>query len=258
MKSERHEALLAIVNGTGRVEVAELARRLGVSEITARRDLLELEAGGFLKRVHGGAVPVGGRSSERPFHVRDLQQAGAKEAIARAAASMVESGDAIALDVGSTVLHMIEHLGHAANLTLVTANLRTAWAVANSRSLMRPFRLIVSGGVVREDEMSMTGESALAHYRKMRVDIAFLGVAGVDAAAGLTDFNLEDAELKRHLVESARKTVVLADHTKLGAVNFAQIADVRQLDLLITDVGADPEQVRALQEAGLAVQLVGP
>jgi DeoR/GlpR family transcriptional regulator of sugar metabolism len=258
MKSERHEALLSIVNEAGRVEVVELAQRLGVSEITARRDLLELEADGFLRRVHGGAVPVSGRSSERPFRVREQQQSAGKEAIAKAAAKMVNSGDAIALDVGSTVLHMIDHLGHAANLTIVTANLRTAWAVANSRTLMRPFRLIVSGGVVREDELSMTGESALAHFRKMRVDIAFLGVAGVDPRAGVTDFNLDDVEIKRHLVESARKTVVLADHTKLGEVNFAQVADLHQLDLLITDTQAPRDQVDELRRAGLEIMQAKP
>ncbi len=253
MKSERHETLLSIVNEFGRVEVGELAHRLGVSEITARRDLLELESDGFLRRVHGGAVTIGGRSSERPFRVRDQQHAGLKEAIAKSAASTVSGGEAIALDVGSTVLRMIDHLGHAANLSIVTANLRTAWAVANSRTLMRPFRLIVSGGVVREDELSMTGESALAHFRKMRVDVAFLGVGGIDAAAGITDFNLEDAEIKRHLVESARKVVVLADHTKLGAVNFAQVADLAQLDLLVTDSEATREQVKQLRDAGLVV-----
>lgn len=256
MKSDRHASLLSIVNDKGRIEVSDLARRLHVSEITIRRDLLQLESAGFIRRVHGGVMRVSGRSSERPFRVREQQQSEVKRAIAKAAASMIGSGDAIALDVGSTVINMVDFLTEVSDLTIVTANLRTAWAVANNRTIMRPFRLIVAGGVVREDELSMVGESALAHYRKMRVDTAFLGVAGINATAGATDFNLDDAELKRLLVESARRVIVLADHTKIGQENFAQVAEISDLDLLITDSRANPREINKLRDAGLEVLLV--
>lgn len=257
MKSRRHDLILQRLESEGKVDVVSLAQELGVSEVTARRDLLELEESGRLRRVHGGAVNTYGRAFDRPYLVRQAQQAPAKNSIARAAALLVNSGDAIALDVGSTVLALVDHLADVGNLTIVTANLRTAWEVSQSRVLQRPFRLIVSGGVVREEELSMIGENALAHYRKMRVDIAFLGVGGVSASAGLTDFNLEDAELKRVLVESARKVVVLADSTKLGAEYFVQVANLDQVDLLITDSGADPDAVQALQDAGLEVVQAG-
>lgn len=256
MKSERQRRVLEMLDADGRVEVPELARVLAVSEITARRDLVELEAAGYLRRVHGGAVRTVGRAFDRPYRVRESADIAVKQAIAWAAAAHVADGDAIALDTGSTVLQMVDQLSEPANLTIVTANLRTAWAAANSRVLRRPFRLIVSGGLVREDELSMVGYSAIAHFEQMRADIAFLGVGGISVTAGLTDFNLEDAELKRVLVSSARRVIVLADSGKLGQENFVQVAHLRAVDLLITDDGARPSDLTALREAGLRVEVV--
>ncbi|MEO7236457.1 MAG: DeoR/GlpR family DNA-binding transcription regulator [Lapillicoccus sp.] len=253
-KPLRHERILAGLDAEGRVEVPVLASQLGVSEVTVRRDLLELEDSGRLRRVHGGAVSTFGRAFDRPYAVRHGAQSAAKAAIGAAAARLVNNGDAVALDVGSTVLALATHL-RAGNLTLITANLRTAWEVSQSKTLSRPFRLIVSGGVVREDELSMTGDSALSHYRTMRADIAFLGVGGVSPEAGFTDFNLDDGELKRVLVRTARRVVVLADSTKLGAEYFVQVAELGQVDLLVTDRGADSQAVSRLRAAGLEIQL---
>ncbi len=256
MKAERQRAVLEALGVQGRVQVARLAQTLQVSEITVRRDLVELEAGGYLRRVHGGALRTIGRAFDRPYRVRENQRAESKRAIAAAAAALVNDGDAIALDVGTTVLQIVDQLTAPSNLTIVTVNLRTAWAVANSRTLRRPFRLIVSGGVVREHELTMIGYSAISHLETMRVDIAFLGVGGISVNAGLTDYSLDDAELKRVLVASARQVVVLADSTKIGQETFAQIADLRRIDLLITDEGAGPEDMAAFEAAGLNVKQV--
>lgn len=256
MKSARQEKILARLLRDGRVEVTELASELGVSEITARRDLVELEASGYVQRVHGGAVRTVGRSSERPYHLRETQQLAAKQAIAARAAQFIGDGDAIALDVGSTVLQMVDHLGAFTNLTIMTANLRTAIKIATSATIRRPYSLIVSGGTVRDGELSMTGQSAVEHFSKMRADIAFLGVAGISTSAGLTDFNLEDAELKRVLVESARKVVVLGDATKIGQETFAHVADLADVDVLITTDDADPGEIAAIKEMGVDVVAV--
>lgn len=257
-KQTRHGEILHILQAEHRIDGAELAERLNVSEITVRRDLQELEAVGSLRRVHGGAIHTVGRALDRPFEVRTQTSLQSKSAIAAAAAQMVENGDAIALDVGSTVARMVDQLSGVTNLTIVTASLRTAWEVANSKKLQRPFRLIVSGGVVTDDEMSMVGQSAIEHFRKLRVDTAFLGVGGVNAAAGLTDFNLEDAEIKRVLVESARQVVVLADSSKLGTEQFVQVAELAAIDVVITDTGATPEALAELRAAGVTVTVVEP
>ncbi|WP_426242109.1 DeoR/GlpR family DNA-binding transcription regulator [Nocardioides sp. LHG3406-4] len=255
MKNLRHDRILDILQSEGRVEVSELSRQLDVSEMTTRRDLLELESLGSLRRVRGGAVRELGRSFEPGYRTRQHHALVNKKAIAAAAAELVADGDAIALDVGSTVLHMVDQLVGRSGLSIVTSNLRVAWAVANNHALERSVRLILAGGVVRPDELNMTGSSAQEHYRRLRVDTAFIGVGGVNATAGLTDYNLEDAELKRVLVDSARRVIVLADSSKLGHETFAHVADLGQVDALVTDAMADAEAVEELRGTGLHVVL---
>jgi DeoR/GlpR family transcriptional regulator of sugar metabolism len=256
MKNQRHDRILEILQSQGRVEVAELSRQLDVSEMTTRRDLLELESVGSLRRVRGGAVRELGRSFEPGYRSRAQQALASKKAIAAAAAEYVADGDAVALDVGSTVLQMVDELVGRSGLSIVTSNLRVAWAVANNHALERSVRLILAGGVVRADELNMTGSSAQDNYRRMRVDTAFIGVGGVNVSAGLTDYNLEDAELKRVLVDSARRVIVLADSSKLDHETFAHVADLDQVDLLVTDTAADADVVEALRATGLEVVLV--
>jgi DeoR/GlpR family transcriptional regulator of sugar metabolism len=255
MKNQRHDRILDILQSRGRVEVTELSRQLDVSEMTTRRDLLELESLGSLRRVRGGAVRELGRSFEPGYRSRAQQALPSKKAIAAAAAEYVADGDAIALDVGSTVLQMVDELTGRHGLSIVTSNLRVAWAVANNHALERSVRLILAGGVVRADELNMTGISAQDNYRRMRVDTAFIGVGGVNVSAGLTDYNLEDAELKRVLVDSARRVIVLADSSKLGNETFAHVADLDQVDTLVTDAAADAGAVEALRAVGLEVVL---
>lgn len=251
-KGERHSCILRLLEDEGRIEVADLARRLGASEITTRRDVAELATHGYVERVHGAVLRSAGRSAERPFHAREEHAAAAKAAIAAEAVTLVSAGDAITLDVGSTVLAMVDLLDDIPDLTLVTANLRTAWAVATSTALPN-HRLIVAGGVVRAGETSMYGAGAIAQLRRMRVDIAFLGVAGLSPTAELTDFNLDDAEVKRVMIETARRKVVLADHTKLDQQRFAHVANINEIDEVITDPKADPETLATLRSAGIKI-----
>lgn len=253
MKNGRHEFILDILQSRGRVEVGELSRELAVSEVTTRRDLLELESLGSLRRVHGGAVRELGRSFEPGYRSRSQHALARKKAIAAVAAELVTDGEAIALDVGSTVLQMVDQLVGRSGLSIVTSSLRVAWAVASDHALERSVRLILAGGVVRADELNMTGSSAQENYRRLRVDTAFIGVGGVDLAAGLTDYNLEDAELKRVLVDSARRVIVLADSSKLGHETFAHVADLNQVDMMVTDETADATVVEGLRETGLEV-----
>ena len=222
-----------------------------MSPVTLRRDLRELEAAGYIRRLHGSVIAVG-RASGRPYRLRERSCVPQKKAIAAAAARFVKSGDAIALDGGSTVMHMVDALTLRSNLTIITANLRTAWLVAQSPSL-RSSRLLIAGGLVRGDDLAMSGESTLLSYRHLRVDTAFLGVAGVSVAAGITDYDFEDAELKRVLVESARKVIVLADGSKVGRESLAVACSLSRVAMLITDVGVHPSAIAELKDTGLEV-----
>lgn len=248
LKAARHNELLEILASVESIQVPELATCLGVSEVTARRDLLELEKAGYLKRVHGGAVKAPGRSTGRPYRVREKAATDRKQAIAVAAAQLVTSGDAIALDSGSTVMHLVGALNGLTSLTVVTANLRTAWAVAQSRDFAPPSRLIVIGGAVKSDELSVSGISALEQCRNLRVDTAFVGASAVDSTAGVTDYDYEDAAIKRAIIQGARQVVVLADGSKLGKQALALVADLAQVDTLITDDAADKTLLAELAE----------
>lgn len=253
MKSARHERINAFLDDHGHASVAELGQRLGVSEMTIRRDLAELERAGLLRRVHGGATQSMGRAYEPPFRFRAGAETEHKDAIAAAAVSMIADGDAIALDVGSTVLRMVRGLTSVTRLTVVTASLRAATEIAALHALEQSVRLILAGGVVRAEELSMTGQAAVDSYRRIQVDRAFVGVGGIDARAGASEFNLEDADVKQQMVASARQVVVLADATKLGQTCFAAFADVTDVDVLVTDDRAEPEALRQFEKAGVEV-----
>lgn len=253
MKTERHRHIIDALDETGQVAVADLADQLAVSEMTVRRDLQELEKAGLLRRVHGGATRSLGRAWEPPFRTRESQARDVKGRIAKLAAEFLHDGDAVGLDVGSTVLQLVPHLGVRSNLTVVTASLRLASEVAARVALEQDLRLMLAGGVVRSEELSMTGQLAIDTLSRVRLDTAFIGVGGIDPGEGATEFNLEDAEVKRAMIARSQRVIVLADASKLGNVCFASVAPLADVDVLVTDAGADPAMVDRLRDAGVDV-----
>lgn len=252
MKAERHSRIVEILDDKNTASVAALSAELHVSEMTIRRDLLELERTGILRRIHGGATRTTGRAYEPPFRVRQVNDSEVKKAIAKVAADMIEDGDALGIDVGSTVLEIVPQIT-ATNLTIVTASLRVATAVAEYHALEQTVRLISTGGVLRAEELSFIGHAAVQSFERFRIDKAFLGVGGVSVKGGTTEFNLEDSDVKRAMVASANKVIVLADSSKLEKVGFAEVCSISEIDVLITDDRADPELLRGFEAAGVEV-----
>lgn len=253
MKTDRHRHIIDALDATGQVTVADLAEQLRVSEMTVRRDLQELEKAGLLRRVHGGAIRSLGRAWEPPFRAREGQSQDVKGRIATLAAEFLHDGDAVGLDVGSTVLQLVPHLAARSNLTVVTASLRLASEVAARVALEQDLRLVLTGGVVRSEELSMTGQLAMETLGRIRLDTAFIGVGGVDPVEGATEYNLEDAEVKRSMIAMSQRVIVLADATKLGNVCFASVAPMEDVDVLVTDADADEGLVAELRAAGVDV-----
>ncbi|QWT24171.1 DeoR/GlpR family DNA-binding transcription regulator [Subtercola sp. PAMC28395] len=258
MKNSRQSEIVQFLDAEGMLTVTELGKRFGVSEMTVRRDLVELETAGLVRRVHGGATRALGRAYEPPFRMRQAAALGSKQAIARAAAKLIAEGDAIGLDVGSTVLEMVPEFVDIDNLTVVTASLRVANRVAELHALEHSVRLIVTGGVARAEELSLTGQSAIEFYRNIRLDKAFISVGGVSNEGGATEFNLEDAEVKRALINSSEEVVVLADSSKFGQTGFAYVADLRRVSCLITDSGIGEKVLSDLRGIGVSVTVVDP
>jgi DeoR/GlpR family transcriptional regulator of sugar metabolism len=245
----RRQMVLERLQERGEVTVAELSKDAGVSEMTIRRDLEALERTGALRRVHGGAISGVSRSYEPPFALRAGRQSDTKQRIGRLAATLLSEGDTAVIDVGSTALELARALRDASRLTIVTPSLRVSDELAENAAL----RVIVTGGIARPGERSLVGDLAERAFEELHTDVAFLGVGGVDVAAGLTEFNLDDTRVKRAALASARRCVVLADSSKLGKVAFARVCPLDRVDVLVTDSDADPAALAAIHEAGVEV-----
>ncbi|RPJ01258.1 MAG: DeoR/GlpR transcriptional regulator [Chloroflexi bacterium] len=246
MRSERQRKILELVLQNNEISVAEICTLFNVSEMTARRDLQDLAREGLLWRVHGGAVNNLGRGYEPPYQLRSTKHSDQKQRIGQRAAELVHNGDSIALDVGTTTLTIARALEGKRNLTVVTASLPIANEIVTSFSLNDSIRLILTGGIVRAGELSMIGTFAAEMYSQLHVDKAFIGIGGLSLQDGLTEYNLEDAAVKRSMLKSARQVIVVADGSKFGQTTFASIAPLSAVDTVITDPTAPLDIVEQL------------
>jgi DeoR/GlpR family transcriptional regulator of sugar metabolism len=249
----RKKLILDLINQEHRVTVEELREQFTVSEMTIRRDLRALEQEGLLKRTHGGAVSNLGRSYEPPLLIRAAENRTAKVAIGRKAAEMVRDGDSIALDVGTTTLEIVRALHAKHNLTILTASLPIAYEIASTFPLGSDIRLILTGGIVRAGELSLIGDIATHTYSHLHVDVAFIGAGGVHLEEGLTEYNLEDTQVKQVLIRTAQEKVLVADSSKFGRATFASICPLSAIDTIVTDSGIEPDLVRALRDRHIRV-----
>ncbi|MGD0473650.1 MAG: DeoR/GlpR family DNA-binding transcription regulator [Candidatus Velthaea sp.] len=247
--TERLKEIVALVERHGLVRTFELSESFGVTLSTVRRDLEVLEGEGLLRRVHGGAVSLRGRGYESPYPTRSVSNIDGKRAIARKAASFVSEGASIALDVGSTALQLAFELKAHRHLTVVTNNLRAAVELAEEPS----HRVLVTGGLLRYGELSVVGHLAERVYTEFFVDQLFLGAAGVAAREGVTDFNIEEALVKKCMLAQAKERFLLVDQTKFERVVLTQVCALGQINRLVTDALPPPELRRQLQEAGVEV-----
>ena len=248
---DRHLSILEILESQGAVILSDLVDRFGVSEMTIRRDLDTLEGRGLLRRVRGGAVSSRGRSYEPPFLTRSSKKKAEKQRIAKVAAGMIQDGDSIALDVGTTTLAIAEQLSNKRNLTILTASLY----VANLLAQHPDIRIILAGGILRPIELSLVGHLAEQAFRELYVDKLFLGVGGIDFQAGLTEFNLEDALVKRVAIRNAKEIIAVVDSSKFGQIAFAEIAPLNVLSCVISDTELDSEICDRLKNEGIDVFL---
>jgi DeoR/GlpR family transcriptional regulator of sugar metabolism len=252
MTSEnRHNTILREIEDRGSVRVLDLARRLDVSEMTIRRDLADLEKAGSIKRVHGGAVSARGRSYEPPLMLRAAENLAAKQKIAKLAASLVADGDSLALDIGTTTLELASYLAERRNLTVVTSSLH----IANRLFAQPDIRLIVSGGIVRPGEASLVGDLAQRTYADLYVDRLFLGVGAVEANAGLTEYNWDDALVKQAMIRSAKEVILLVDASKFDRIAFARVAPLAAIHQLVTDRLPGEEILKICDQLGVVVHV---
>ncbi len=248
LAEQRRALIVDEVRRRGGVRVNELTRKLGVSDMTVRRDLDTLARQGVLEKVHGGAVPVVEASTHEPgFEVKSALELTAKEDIARTAAALVAPGTAIALSGGTTTYALAHHLLDVPELTVVTNSVRVAdvfHTAQRGAGQRQGLATVVLTGGVRTPSDSLVGPVADQAIAALHFDVLFLGVHGISVTAGLSTPNLAEAETNRRLVRSARRVVVVADHTKWGTVGLSSFASLDQVDTLVTDAGL-PVEARA-------------
>lgn len=243
---ERQRYLVDRARQVGRLDVAEVAADLGVTTETIRRDLTTLERSGLLRRVHGGAIPVERMGFEPALAARDAVLTAEKERIAKAAVTEVPEEGSILLDAGSTTARLAEALPTDRPLTVLVNALPTALSLATRPHLT----VLLLGGRVRGRTLATVDTWALDALADTYVDVAFLGTNGVSAQRGLTTPDHAEAAVKRAMIAAARRTVLLADHTKVGTDNLVRFAALEQIDTLITDSGLDERAAAELEALG--------
>lgn len=246
---DRAAAILRRLDATGRVLVSELATQLAVSEMTVRRDLEALERQSLLKRVHGGAISTVSRSFEPPFAARTHQAADAKRRIAATVSELIQPGETVLLDGGTTLLAVAGRLAQRANLTACPLSVPAARALFDRPGI----RLLLVGGEVRPGEGTIAGPLAQDSLADLHFDTFVMAAGGVDPERGITDFHLDDVALKQVALKSANRCLLAVDSTKLGRVAFATVTGPHLIDTLITDQDADPTLVSQITELGIEV-----
>ncbi|HBF35770.1 MAG TPA: Cro/Cl family transcriptional regulator [Firmicutes bacterium] len=249
---ERHTVILNILNESGRCRVIDLARKLAVSEVTVRQDLDVLEKQGLLNRTHGGAILVGKRGFERSFHIEETAFQDEKARIGREAATLISDGETVILDVGTTVTEVARNLQIRKGLTVVTNALNIAMLLEEAPEVT----VLVTGGTLRAKQHSLVNPFGQFVLDRVQVDVAFIGVNGIEAEHGVTNVNMAEAEMKSLFLKAARRRILVADSSKIGNVALAKVAGLQDIDLLITDEQADPEEVARLKDKGLEIKLV--
>jgi DeoR family transcriptional regulator, fructose operon transcriptional repressor len=245
-QEERQAAIIERARIDGRVDVGQLAAYFDVTPETVRRDLTALERHGLLRRVHGGAIPVERLGFEPGLQARDATMAAEKERIAHAALDELPTEGAVLLDAGTTTARLAELLPADRELTVVTNGLPIAMTLVARPSV----KVMTIGGRVRGRTLAMVDQWALRVLAETYVDVAFMGTNGISVERGLTTPDVAEAAVKRAMIRAARRTVVLADHTKVGNDCFAWFAQLDEVDTFITDEGLDLEVAADLQAAG--------
>jgi DeoR family fructose operon transcriptional repressor len=246
---ERQQEIVRLARANGRVDVASLADTLNVTAETIRRDLTSLERAGVLRRVHGGAIPVERIGFEPALETRDAVLIDEKERIAKAALAEVPEEGAIILDAGTTTARLAQALPVDRELTVVV----NSPVIATILGTRANINVLLIGGRLRGRTLATVDDWALRPLADMYVDVAFIGTNGMSVERGLTTPDLAEAAVKRAMINAARRTVLLADHTKIGNDYLARFGTLADLDLLVTDAGLDDELVADVEATGLRV-----
>jgi len=232
--------------------IGQLKTEFGVSVVTIRKDLEDLERDGLIVRKFGGAVPSQVNDPLESFNVRSQLNRQEKVLIGKVAAAMIEPMESVIIDAGSTTLEIVRHLNRSIALTLITPALNIA---IEACSLPNVTVMVPGGGILDHFTFSLEGKDVDDQFSRLHADKLFLGVRGIDLEHGLTDTDSRRIHLKQTLIQASRRVIVLADSHKIGRSSLIDIAPIGQIHALVTDAGIDPNFAQELTDRGIEVHI---
>jgi DeoR/GlpR family transcriptional regulator of sugar metabolism len=255
LAAQRKATILREVSSQGAIRIADLAETLGVTEVTIRRDIDQLLEQGLVDKVHGGVTALGFSSTTEPTFDKTSQlHTQSKTEIARAAATLVQPGHAVALMGGSTVYALAQELVDIPRLTVVTNSVPVSDFYAREP---RPGWTIVLTGGERTPTDSLVGALAVQAFREFNVDLAFMGSHGMAPDGGFSSPNMLEAEINREVIKNASETIILADHTKWGLRGFSSFGDLSAADAVVVDEATPQDAIDTLRNH-VATVIVAP
>ena len=252
LNEERRRLIVEMLHREGRVLVQQLARHFHTSQITIRKDLEFLDTQGVIQRTHGGALPLqSGALLDPTLREKENLHREEKLRIARAAAEIVEEGQSVLLDSGTTTTAIARALKDIKKLVVITNAINIAAELAGT-----DIEVIVTGGMLRKNSFSLVGPVAEQAVRQLSADILFLGVDGFDTKLGLFTPNVFEAQVNRVMVQVSRKTVVVCDASKFGRRSLCNIMPLAGVDTVITGKNIGKQDLQALRDAGIKTTVV--
>jgi DeoR/GlpR family transcriptional regulator of sugar metabolism len=244
LANQRREKILELLNEDGSAKVINLAKIFKVSEVTIRQDLEKLESEGYILREHGGAFLKNVEHSVKSFSLLNQDNLEKKKLIGRKAADLIEAGDTIILDSGSTTTEIARNLIGRNGLTVITNALNIAVMLGAEPGI----EVIVTGGEFKPPTLSLTGQKAASFFEDIHVDKLFLATAGISLRSGLTYPSLSDIVVKKAMIEASDVTYLVADSTKIGKNAFASLGALSLIDYIITDPFIDQSHLQLFRD----------
>jgi DeoR/GlpR family transcriptional regulator of sugar metabolism len=246
LQARRHELILLTLRTEGSATIGGLAESLGVSLATIRRDLVQLDEEGLLKRVYGGAASI--EDHDEPFAEVAHVRVGEKDAIAQRCAELVRDGETVLLDIGTTA-HRVARQLHGRTLTVITSSL----AVVDELEDEETIQLVLLGGVLRRDYRSLVGFLTEDNLRQVHADWLFLGTSGVRPDGQVMDTTVVEVPVKRAMIAASDHVVLVADVGKFPGTGMSRVCGPQEIDTVVTNAAADDKTKTAFREAGVTV-----
>ena len=251
-KEERHELILETLIKNESVQVSALSTLLGVSSVTIRKDLTDLEKDNKLYRSHGKAILINPYINNRSVNEKEKLATEEKNNIGKAAAAMITKDDSIIIASGTTVHALARCIRPIHKLTVISASLPVSEILANNEAI----EIIQLGGTLRHSSNSVVGKYAEGILSNFCCSKLFLGVDGIDLEFGITTTDVREADLNREMMHIAQKTIVLADSSKFRRRGFSKIANIEDIDIIITDAGIPNSIAQQIEDMGIELIIV--